>query len=473
MLNEKTSIDSVIAQAEHCHYPQEIILNEKHFQCTDHLRLLANRRLVVKARDNDGNQVVIKYFASNKKGQKDFKREQQGIALIQKSDVRVPELLDTVKKTATGSALIFDYIPESQAFSLKDRPEKHISMLYELMSRLHSAGMYQDDIHPDNILMNPQGLTLIDLGTVRAFSDDSVASKEDSLDNLAKLVAQFEVEYRPLLLESLPSYFGSRGWVFTASDRVEFEQRLQQAWYTRKKQFLKKCFRDCTMTFYRQRFDWQVAAKREFWQQANIESITDIEKQFAGGKVLKSGNTATVIKTQLAGRDVVIKRYNIKSLWHFLSRCWRSSRAANSWLSANLLEFIGISTAKPLAFIEHRFGPIRRTAYFISEYRAADEMLVSYEDRMPTESETQQIQQIFSQLRQMNIGHGDMKAQNLLVDEQGFIMLIDLDAMREYSNDKKGAIAHFRDKKRFLKNWSNPELEAYFRVMLQRTDRKL
>jgi hypothetical protein len=57
----------------------------------------------------------------------------------------------------------------------------------------------------------------------------------------------------------------------------------------------------------------------------------------------------------VAGRTLVIKRYNIKGFAHWLKRFWRPSRAWHSWREGNRLAFLGIATPKPLAVLEKRF----------------------------------------------------------------------------------------------------------------------
>lgn len=467
MLNKMSDINDIINPVTRPELSFELQLQQQMFQCQQVLRDLPGRRLVIKALDSAGKAVIIKLFASEGKAQKDFQREIQGINAVKDSEVNTPALLATVKE-AHGSALIYQFIENSQRFQLGDSSPERLKLLSTLMLTLHLDGLYQDDIHLDNLLLNGHEIVLLDLGSVKQSNDGKALDKDTSLTNLARLIAQFSLQEQMTLKPLIEMYYHGRGWEYTEDEQQQFTTRLEKVWQKRKSQYLKKCFRPCTMTFYQQNFRWQVAAKREFWQQSQIQSVDDIEALFTDAQILKAGNTATVIRTQMGVLDVVIKRYNIKSLGHALSRCWRPSRAAISWRNANLLMFIGIPTTMPLAFIEQRFGPLRRIAYFISEYREAEELLDVYQQRMPTESEVHQIQDIFAGLEIAQLGHGDMKAQNLLLDAKGKVWLIDLDAMREYTNKKQAVMANLQDKKRFLKNWKNPELEAFFRVMLQR-----
>ena len=59
-----------------------------------------------------------------------------------------------------------------------------------------------------------------------------------------------------------------------------------------------------------------------------------------------------------------------------------------------------------------------------------------------------------------HISHGDLKANNIIVSNDGKIRFIDLDGVTILSPKKKWTELHNRDQKRFLKNWS-PDSAAY------------
>ena len=96
--------------------------------------------------------------------------------------------------------------------------------------------------------------------------------------------------------------------------------------------------------------------------------IKDPDKFIESGTILKNGNSSAVALVKLVDRSVVVKRYNIKNYQHGLRRAFRKSRAWLSWANAHQLEFLGIPAPKPIALIENRLGPIRTTAYLITEF---------------------------------------------------------------------------------------------------------
>ena len=69
-------------------------------------------------------------------------------------------------------------------------------------------------------------------------------------------------------------------------------------------------------------------------------------------------------------------------------------------------------------------------------------------------------------LSESKISHGDMKATNFLMADDGPV-IIDLDAMREHKNSESFQRAYNKDMDRFMKNWEDhPELASQFEGLL-------
>lgn len=446
--------------------PFELSISGVGYLCTKVLRLLPGRRLVVLAQNAEQLRYVIKLFVKTHKGHREFKRELSGHRLACKAGICVPQIVQKSEKSSDYYSVVYEYIEHSQTIST-DNISHQIADVVEFIANMHQQGVYQDDIHLDNLLTRNGELVLIDLGSVRTDRPGQPLKKQTSIKNLAKFMAQFTVKQRQSVISTVDRYYQKRQWQFNAAEQVTLSSSIEQAWQQRKKEYLNKSFRDCSMTHYHHDFHWQYAFRREFWDSWQVADIADIEQLFNKAKRLKAGNSATVIQTELAGRQVVIKRYNIKSFSHALRRLFRQSRAAKSWRNANLLEFTGIPTVKPLGFIEKRWGWFRGAAYFLTEYQAAEELLDVYQRRQPETEESLKIQSIFRLLQTCKIGHGDMKAQNLLLTEEGEVLLIDLDSMVEYRSERLSEKAHNLDKKRFLRNWADGSLYQYFSTLLK------
>jgi RIO-like serine/threonine protein kinase len=65
-----------------------------------------------------------------------------------------------------------------------------------------------------------------------------------------------------------------------------------------------------------------------------------------------------------------------------------------------------------------------------------------------------QLKAAFETMTSYRISHGDLKANNIIVDDDHKIRFIDLDGTAILSSEKTWADLWKRDRKRFLKNWS-------------------
>lgn len=427
------------------------------YQCDQVLRLLPGRRLVVKARHH-GESLLLKLFVPNKKGWRELSREQHGYRLCKEAGISVPAEKMISDNFAGCLAVAYEFIEHAHPLNLSaNNHVQQIQALLDLMVRCHQAGIYQQDIHPDNILVTDNRLWLIDLASVKGQAGQPLSQKK-SLRNLALLIAQFVPDQQHWFLEKLSLYYKAREWPFYQVNRTAFKNLLDKTWQKRKQTYLSKCFRACSMTAYKKTSEMEYAFKRSFFKSLGEASVRRIDELVELGTVIKAGNSATVVRTELAGRQVVIKRYNIKSPWHFLKRCWRPSRAANAWRQGNLMELLGIATPGVLGFVEQRHGVFRGKAYLISDYvENASELSAVYADKPPSTAVLRQIKRIFNLMRAYRLSHGDMKASNLLLTQHGQVELLDLDAMREHRHEWTFQRAFARDQRRFLKNWSDKQ----------------
>ncbi|MDY6855215.1 MAG: lipopolysaccharide kinase InaA family protein [Thermodesulfobacteriota bacterium] len=196
----------------------------------------------------------------------------------------------------------------------------------------------------------------------------------------------------------------------------------------------------------------------------NPDAIFDSENNY----LLKRGSKSTVAKIKIGDKNLVVKRDNIKGLWHSLRRFFMTSRSAHSWRNAHRLLTLGIETPRPVALFEKRFGPFRRTAYYICEYAEGPNMIDFFKDfHMSQNLEVvDRIAEVFKKMESSRISHGDMKASNIIIANK-MPMLIDLDSMRMHTC--KMRFLHFqrKDKERFLKNLSSiPEVDKVFRKLI-------
>jgi heptose I phosphotransferase len=176
---------------------------------------------------------------------------------------------------------------------------------------------------------------------------------------------------------------------------------------------------------------------------------------------LKAGTTCTTAKINLDNRELVIKRFNIKSFGHLLKRLFRPSRAIRCWRNAHMLLDYKIMTPKPIAILEKRFGPLRTKAYFITEY-VAGETADDYFDTSKKILAQKMVKTLLS-LQHKCIKYNDSKANNFIIAKQN-VYLTDLDGMRKYCPLRyKLTHAFEKDKARFIRSWENkPDIKQMF-----------
>lgn len=179
-------------------------------------------------------------------------------------------------------------------------------------------------------------------------------------------------------------------------------------------------------------------------------------------KLYKHDRTTTVVLVTDGDNNFVIKRYNTKNLWHMLRRSVRSTRAAICWRMAHRFRDIGVATAPPVAMIEKRLGPLRGRSYYISEHANGIHCLDYLTDNIDCERFVDGITRVFSIMLAHRVSHGDMKATNILVGNNG-IVLLDLDAAKAHKTPSRAARAYRRDRSRFLRNW-DPQSSLHRRL---------
>ncbi len=417
------------------------------------LRFLPGKRLVGKALFQT-KPVLLKLMTDSRQGQRVLAEEQAGHQLMLAANLRLPAIELLSEDNEGLLAIAYQWLPDARAFTERDlQHPDYCQQLLRLMGDLHQAGLMHDDLHVDNLLISAENLYLVDYAAVNQLAKKPL-NVTASLNNLALLIVQFTDTGQQYLISKFADYCTLRHWPLTEHLSTQLEKAVKKAWQKRQRAYLKKCFRDCTMTAYQRHANREYAFRREFLNAVGTDFIGQLDQLIADGELLKDGNSATVAKVTLGGQELVIKRYNLKSFGHFLKRCWRPSRAANAWKFGRLLELIGLPTPKALGFVEKRWGYFRKEAYLITEWSATEELSKCYPDLPPDGDVASQIECIFSLLAKYQLHHGDLKASNLLIDKNDCVKLIDLDAMRQI---KINCLSNHKlndDLARYKKNWS-------------------
>lgn len=405
------------------------------------LRVLPKKRLTGEGA-LEGRPVLAKLFIAARGSHRHARRERAGIATLVAGDIATPEPVGSGTLRAGGDYLLTAFLPGAR--DLADVPSGRIGEVFTLLGRLHAAGIVHHDAHFGNFLSWRDSLWVIDGDAIRTRPTHLTV-----LRNLALLLSQLPAGQDTAKL--IDAYRRTNpGFVF---DDGELASEVATARQRRLQDYLRKSLRDCTL-FKASSGQRRFVAVDRSEAESLAPIVADPDRWLEAGTPLKRGGTATLALIEIEGRRLVIKRYNIKSLAHALSRFWRPSRAHRSWVAGQRLRFLSIPTPRPLAMIEQRLGPFRGKAWLVAAHCPGPSLL----DCLGTAPTAQAqgmiaaLSGLFTQLAQARITHGDLKASNLIWHE-GSVSLIDLDGLRQHKNDASFLRAWRKDRARLLRNW--------------------
>lgn len=442
--------------------PMTMVVDGSDMQLSECLRLLPGKRVTLAASWRK-KPVIAKLFLPL--AAKEQAAELNGYAALTQAQISTPELLWSGTLDNGLLAVVYQKLENVESLASGVVGPKRAAFLtasFELLSKMHRAGLWQADIHFDNFLLAGGTLHVIDNATI--CQQAKSLSPEQALDNMAAFIAQFPWRERAALLQSPALGLPISADKKTA--RSNLDSRSRDIWWQRAHKYLKKIFRNCTAIAVSHKRGWYVAHQRGLDASWLERFIAAPDSQVVKGELIKDGNSATVVRTRLGERSVIIKRYNIKNTGHRLRRLFRETRASNAWRAAHLLHMAGIKTPEPLVLLEKRRGPMRGVSYLVTADAGGEEMLDTYQRREPTDDELQEVREIFRIMGELQLCHGDFKAKNFLVTDSG-VQLIDLDVLHAVKSRRRFARCARQDKERFLRNWyAHPATETRFKNLL-------
>ena len=457
--------------------PLQLQLNGEPLVLERLLRVLPGQRYVGLARWR-GRAVLAKLLVGGK-AERHFQRELSGARLLAEQGLCTPELLAEGFAAGQGGWLLFDYLDGAESLwdawravereaLLSDAQQAVLGEALNVIGQLHARGLWQADLHLDNLLRHAGRLFVIDGGGVQVETAGQPLSRQRVLENLGVFFAQLPAELEPFTEELLVHYLLANGEHALPLEALLKEVAKVRRW--RLRDYLSKVARDCSLFAARIGAFGLRVVRRE--QEAELAPLLgEIDACIGAGHIYKTGGAATVARVELNGRPLVVKRYNIKSWLHWLKRFWRPSRAWHSWVEGNRLELLGIATPRPLAVLERRWCWLRGRAYLVTDYCGGEDLIARFTphvDGCPPEAELAALDRLFAALIRERISHGDFKGHNLFWDD-GRWSLIDLDAMRQHAGQSGFARAYARDRARFLRNW--PADSALHRLLDARLPR--
>lgn len=198
------------------------------------LRILPNKRLVMKARHNHST-LLLKVFRENHSYQKELK----GYDALSAANIATPKRLKH-GVLAEGSYCIYEYIENLRPFNeaIEHLPEKEkaarLQELLTFLGQMYQNKVCQEDLHLGNFAYAGNALWALDPASCKIFHQQSQVH-----DNLALLLAQMPLSEWPTALENIHHRFPDL-------DREALEKSGEARWKKRLHIFLKKIYRDCS-----------------------------------------------------------------------------------------------------------------------------------------------------------------------------------------------------------------------------------
>ncbi len=458
--------------------------DEQCFIADEIVRILPKRRLVAFGHWQ-GRTVVAKLFFDKKQAERHWKRELSGITTLNENKIPTPALLyHGVIDQKRLYILLFERLHNAQTLDQlwKNSDDKQDLMptLQRVITEIatqHVLGITQHDMHLNNFLISEKTIYTLDAAAIQHQSER--LAKKNSMDNLALFLSQFGVGEEARQETLFHHYVNARGWLLKENDKLTFFFLIKKWQACRLKKFHKKMWRNSS--HFAVQKDWRSYAvyDRRYANPELMAFLADPEALFQhqSAVVLKAGRSSTVIKIKINEMEWVIKRYNIKNIWHRLRRLLRHTRAYTTWQSAQKLILFGIATAKPIAFVEQRTFALRGKSYAVTEYvsalHAGDFFAAQAMDEAATERMVQRIATLIFKLAKVEMTHGDLKISNILIDTKTSPTLIDLDGMLEHRSRLSLEHRQHKEIQRFLANFRDrPSLQKKFLLAFQALSRK-
>lgn len=178
-----------------------------------------------------------------------------------------------------------------------------------------------------------------------------------------------------------------------------------------------------------------------------------------GMEICKFGSRSVVGRyTAAGGTDLVLKYYYPRSPLKRITYGLRGSRAVQSWNCGLAFSFAGIPTAEPLALLEWRTAGLLHDKSFLAVRHLPGPSLETFvrnrgSDPAALEPVAEILRGLFARMARLRIAHGDLKATNIIVGDNGSVSFIDLDAAEVLVPDKRWPSSRARDIRLFQDNW--------------------
>jgi tRNA A-37 threonylcarbamoyl transferase component Bud32 len=435
--------------------------------CTELLRTIPGRRQVYDALWDHRN-VIVKVFCDRFRAKHHVTREWRGLQELASRGLRAPTTLFYGRTKDNRWALVTNKIIGSvsalEAFENSSNENDKIELLIFVSGGLatqHEMGVLQRDLHLGNFLLKDDELFLLDAGQMR-FSSRPIARARSMLQ-LALLAFYLPTDEPEVFDRLCQEYFSVRRWKFGQAEKKLLQSQAALQARRMVKRALQKCLRTNRRLTQMKVGQCLAVFDKSFCREAEARAFMEqVDALMDKGQILKNGNTCYVSRFTWDDKDVVVKRYNHKGLWHSLRHTIKGSRARRSWLHAYCLKALRIQTPQPLAFIEKRKAGLIWTSYSVTEHVRGRKLHHYLRDDNVSKEETAQVMRRINhdldRLQTYRVTHGDLKHTNILITDDGPVFT-DLDGMKMH----KQRWTYRRDRAKDLRRFASDTLTSAHR----------
>ncbi len=451
-----------------------LVEKDQVFEVTQVLRILPKKRVTAVGVWH-GRPAIIKIFFDKRNALRHRDADVAGMKVCYVSNIPAPALY--FEGTALDKRLqivIYEFLQQGESLYSIWEKTADINTLEPLLKNVvielatqHVLGVLQEDCHLKNFFITDKQIITLDGGQITA--SDKMVDKPESMENLALFLSQLGVGLEVLNDKLFIHYAKARGWLLKKNDITDFQLMIKKYDKTRWLDYDKKLQRSSSAHLKFKTLTQQGMVERAYLNVEMKAFLKDPDSVFSkpDNFLLKNGRSSTVIQAQLDGQAFVIKRYNLKHLWHRVRRSVRVTRALMCWRYAHQLRMFHVATPKPIAYVERAVLGLRGRSYLVTEAVKGVNIGEYCANKTATDETVQAIVpkviQLLAGFKALKLTHGDLKKTNIIVNKQDNPMIIDLDGIKEHQT-KTGLNQSWKaEKKRFLRNFDNqPTVKALF-----------
>ena len=168
-----------------------------------------------------GRTVLAKLMVGSKAA-RNFERELTGVRLLAEQGLTTPQLLADGLQEGEGGWLLFEFLDGAQSLGeawsavqhlpvLADEQQAVLAEALAAIGQMHLKGLWQQDLHLDNLLRHNGALYLIDGAGICVEQAGKPLSRPKVLENLGVFFAQLPKSLEPFTEELLVHYLLSNG----------------------------------------------------------------------------------------------------------------------------------------------------------------------------------------------------------------------------------------------------------------------